>query len=263
MNGLLDDYAASFYGYGCWQAPVWFVGPEEGGGGNRAEIKLGNYASAQSELCCRLEHWDAQRQAQAQGAPPLLNLQEVPVAQWWFGANVAQRQNTWARLIMVLSGIQQIPQADVLEYRRGQRNAWGTPDCAACDLSLFPLPSPSRSLWAYKHFLFVTRPIYEDAYLEQRASFLRQQIELRANAHPLTVVFYGSHPDWWQQIAGVAGNPIDVEPRVCVYPQDLLPPARLFSVPHPAHGPNDQCFRHFGQLINGLQLGPNPNPAHV
>jgi hypothetical protein len=209
---LLLSYIKSFYGYGSWQAPVWFVGPEEGGGGGRAEIMQGHFETAQNQLIERLAQWHDR------GRLHLENVRQfIPdVNGQWFGPK-AKRQKTWNRLIRVLRGIRRIDPNEPLAY---QRTKWGTPDCDACDLSLFPLPSPTRKLWAYKHFLqlpqFAGRPHYENYYLDYRAGFLQQQIGLRANERPLTVIFYGApelvgkgnwtRPVWYRRRTARAGR---------------------------------------------------------
>jgi len=35
---LLADFMLRFYGYGSFSAPIWFVGMEEGGGADLAEL---------------------------------------------------------------------------------------------------------------------------------------------------------------------------------------------------------------------------------
>jgi hypothetical protein len=39
-TGRLNDFMHRFYGYGSWDAPLWFVGMEEGGGSTIDEIEL-------------------------------------------------------------------------------------------------------------------------------------------------------------------------------------------------------------------------------
>jgi len=35
----LQHWIDNFYGYGSWDAPVWFIGYEEGGGADYMEVR--------------------------------------------------------------------------------------------------------------------------------------------------------------------------------------------------------------------------------
>jgi len=54
---MIKAYCKQFFGYGRWDAPVWFVGLEEAGAGT------------QEELQARLSAWDQRGRRELEDAP--------------------------------------------------------------------------------------------------------------------------------------------------------------------------------------------------
>ena len=98
---LLQQYAATFYGYGAYTAPYWFIGMEEGGGNDP------------EQTIRRIEAW------QQRGADELEDLAERnPTSRFFRQQPVAQP--TWKQLIrLLLSSTARNPTlADIKLYQR-------------------------------------------------------------------------------------------------------------------------------------------------
>ena len=54
---MIEPYCKQFFGYGRWDAPVWFVGLEEAGAGTPAELQN------------RLAAWDTRGRRELEDAP--------------------------------------------------------------------------------------------------------------------------------------------------------------------------------------------------
>jgi hypothetical protein len=86
-----ENFVEKKFGYGTWNAPYWFVGPEEGGGGNCVE------------LATRIIAWCG-----LAGADPdyngLLNLREYcdEIGETRFHGENARPQRTWNKLLGLL-----------------------------------------------------------------------------------------------------------------------------------------------------------------
>src|ERR1700690_2025758 len=107
----LNNYIGSFFGYGRWSAPIWFVGIEEAGGRTEREIEQ------------RLAVWGARGKNELED-PPAFYPKSGNAA--WHGGN-ATLQLTWTQLIRILliaQGKLDSPSA-ILDY---QRNRLGTAD---------------------------------------------------------------------------------------------------------------------------------------
>ncbi len=81
---LLDDFMRRFFGYGSWNARLWFVGMEEGGGGTSEEIEKRIAAWDRSDDLADLKVYH-----KAIGGFP------------WFSQR-PKIQSTWSKLIRVV-----------------------------------------------------------------------------------------------------------------------------------------------------------------
>jgi len=184
---LLENFCATFAGYGSWQAPIWFVGIEEGGG----ETELA--------VCARLAAWHERGQSSLESLPEFCRASGITQ---WHG-NDAQPQPTWEqliRLLLVAQGKSDSPAA-ILDY---QCTRLGIPSGETCLLELFPLPSPSIQTWNYGTWTTLpwlqTRPAYEQKIVSQRIEAIRTKIDL---CKPPVVIFYGSSQlEYWRRIMG-------------------------------------------------------------
>src|SRR5947208_891956 len=129
-DSLLAQYTDKFFGFGSWEAKIWFIGIEEAGGWTEWDVRN------------RLDGWKRQRQKVLEDAPafyPLCGNQR------WHGKG-ATIQATWKQLIrmLLLARGGEDGEGAILEY---QRALWGTHAGETCLAELLPLPSPSVSDW--------------------------------------------------------------------------------------------------------------------
>jgi hypothetical protein len=199
LNGWLD----TFYGYGHWSAPTWFVGMEEGGG--RFEE--------------RLHAW--QKLARPGQNPPHLapDLRDFCMAielRDWHDGPHPKIQPTWGKLIRFLLATRGTPANEDLDRIRDyQAKRWGTRDGETCLIELLPLPSQRASSWDYSKYSWIHRCLasrkeYEACLAPGRCAFIASKLAHRAHA-PKLVVFYGlSYVCYWQQITEGTMQPMDL-----------------------------------------------------
>jgi hypothetical protein len=125
---LLSDYCEKFFGYGRWTAPIWFIGIEEAGGHNEAEIER------------RLETWSARGRLDLEDAPSFYPACGNAA---WHGTG-ATLQPTWEQLIRMLlrgRGVEDT-KAALLDYQQKLGASTGE----TCVIELLPLPSPRTGM---------------------------------------------------------------------------------------------------------------------
>jgi len=233
---LLTKYANTFFGFGHWKAPIWFVGIEEAGGETIEEVHD------------RIQAWAGFGQSKVlQDAP-----QFYPASRQmsWHGPK-AKPQDTWKQLIRVLlvaRGQNDTPDM-ILNY---QRNRLGAADGETCLLELFPLPSPSVDCWNYADWSKLpwlqTRTAYEQNVLSHRISLLRQSID---HHRPRVVIFYGDGQlKHWQRIIGPGTYQRPIADKLIAHERNRL---HFFITKHPTN-PNlrpttDDYFREIGAFL--------------
>lgn len=187
-DSKLIPYMSGFYGYGNPQAPVWFIGMEEGGGNNEAEIQA------------RLDAWEAL------GHPEFADLyqfhQRIGITQFFEG-DKPKIQKTWKRLCGYHLSLSS-PTFDTESLRTFQATQLGRYNSETCLLELLPLPSSSLNDWIYAEITnnpwLVTRSKYKKHLMPIRQHRIRQLIQQHK---PRRVVFYGSsYRNYWMEIAG-------------------------------------------------------------
>jgi hypothetical protein len=149
--------ARSWFGYGRWDAPYWFVGMEPGGTDDHASHEVWMQLGGTELIDCR---------AHCLGT----NFSK------WHGGDRPPTQPTWRRLIQLLLGYEGRP-GDLDAVSVYQRDKWGAlkGDTASVEVS---------ALHAASLDILVDR----DAYRDQRITILKERLE--AN-RPKFVVFYG------------------------------------------------------------------------
>ena len=187
-----------FYGYGSYEAPVWFVGMEEGGG-------------SYDDIRRHIEHWDRR------GGEELEDLRSFHIekGQTEFFEGARSLQSTWRGLVrMLLADSGQDPSPD--ELRAFQAEQLGRSEGGNCLLELLPLPC--RSLkdidWFYRERsslpILQRRADYREAVAPWRADWLRKRFQENS---PRIVVFYGVdrwYLRWWELIAGTRFHEIPI-----------------------------------------------------
>lgn len=188
---LLSRYIGKFYGYGSYQAPIWFIGMEEGGAGKRK--KVGKRLSAWKERGCK-EVEDLAEFHRAFG-----------VKKFWRKRN-PPTQRTWNKLIrLLLSGRSESGKVTLKEVKAYQRDHLGRIGSETCLLELLPLPSPKTNKWKYKKWSNIPelkdRSSYRKWLTPERIKHIRKRIKKH---QPRIVVFYGlSYVSHWKEIAAV------------------------------------------------------------
>jgi hypothetical protein len=223
---IIAEYIRTSFGYGDYRGKYWFVGMEEGGGGDLEQVGR------------KLANWDQR------GRPELSDLRPY---------QTGRVQATWGKLIRILLSIngEPIGKQAVLEYQNSRLGRTGGENCV---IELMPLPSPNAGAWLYGLHSGLpglgTRKRYMEQYAEARALHLKKRVEEYA---PIAVVFYGINGwnlGWWRFIAGVELK------------QEMIGPAKyllgnnartIFAVAiHPTalvKGVGNKYFEQLGQAV--------------
>lgn len=186
-SALLTNYVESFYGFGNWEAPIWFVGIEEAGGWRQRDIDR------------RLQAWARDGRAELEDAPTF-----YPASgnARWHGTTAAL-QPTWAQLLRMLLAARAVSTTNgaILDYQRGHLGRRNGETCLA---ELLPLASPSIKEWHYSNWSKLrwleTRERYYAHLLVARAAGLARRIK---EHKPEVVIFYGTtFLNTWSCISG-------------------------------------------------------------
>lgn len=224
----LRTFMKLFYGYGSWDAKLWFVGMEEGGGDSLDEIER------------RLAAWD--------GSDDLADLREfhraIGVDRWF--RQRPQIQNTWGKLIRIALAAAGRP-TDAESVRNYQRDELGRRNGDTAVIELFPLPSPSTREWLYGETMvteIATRESYVEALAPHRIGDLRRRILCQ---QPKAVVFYGSvFRRYWAEVAGIEMRPIDDAGFEAAKSASTV----YIVTPHPvSRGVTTRHFEKIGQFL--------------
>jgi hypothetical protein len=183
----LLEYMERFIGFGEPTARVWFIGLEQGGGEDLAELER------------RLDAW---RQS---GGGPFADLREYCERlgeRRWHGPS-PRIQPTLGKLVRLMLALEGVT-ADTENVRSYQAEKFGRVGGGSVIAELMPLPSRNVSQWIYGSLCDVpsleTRDSYVQRYRPVRVALIRDA--LRA-ANPRAVVFLGtSEKHTWAEIAG-------------------------------------------------------------
>ena len=186
-SARLANYSEGFYGFGKWEARIWFIGIEEAGGWDQQHVHR------------RLQAWHQNGRADLEDAPTF-----YPDAgnKRWHGA-AAVLQPTWAQLLRMLLAARGMPTTNeaLLDYQRRHLGSRGGETCLA---ELLPLPSPSTKDWHYPKWSKLrwleNRQQYYGHLLVARAAGLARRIKTHK---PEVVIFYGTtFLNTWSCISG-------------------------------------------------------------
>jgi hypothetical protein len=213
---MIEAFCKQFFGYGRWDAPVWFVGIEEAGAGTPEELQA------------RLLAWDQRGRRELEDAPVFYPACGQPQ---WHGPN-ASLQRTWRQLMrmLLLARGEPVEEDALLEY---QKHTLGAFPGHVCLTELSPLPAPNHLAWPYANRLDLpawvrSREQFMQTVAAGRIATLREKIALH---HPRAVVFYfWKHRQSAEAVAGGEFRP--------VIPEQLLGLKRngmaYFITGHPA-----------------------------
>jgi hypothetical protein len=229
-----QEMAKDCFGYGRWDAPFWFIGPEQG------------MSNDPDEMAFRLEAWRKGGKLELDDSicfhrrldnlrPPKRNKYGKRVADW-FG-EAPNTQKTWSRLIQFLIGFGAQGVTNHLQY---QRDHWGTHAGQACVAELSGLAANNFA---------VKRDRLE--FLSARLARLSEAL----NGRQEFVLLYGKTPACeaaWKYLKREA----DALGRCSRGEEVYQKGATLFvhSRLHPAgNGQSYQTWNRFGKQVKALQ----------
>lgn len=201
------------FGYGSWEAPYWFIGPEQGMGDP-------SYDSLQ----VRVQAW---RQL---GGGELCDCREfhrLIGEQRWHRERRRPLQQTWRPLLLLLATVLNRPTENAA-LRLYQRDRWGMLVGETCVIELSGLAASSLKV-----------PRDRVSFREDRISVIRERIR---QYKPTLVVMYRTRdlPAW----EAIAGQPF---PRKGIL---ILGPTVLVTTHHPrAHGPTNEYWTRMGRRL--------------
>src|SRR4029077_12129475 len=227
-NALLGEYADKFFGFGSWDARIWFIGIEEAGGWKKEDVRA------------RLDAWK-QKRRDLEDAPTF-----YPASgnHRWHGVS-AGVQSTWKQLIrMLLVGRGERDTDDaILNY---QRCHFGRTDGRECLAELLPLPSPNTTTWKYDNWSNLswlkTRSSYQNYLSLTRAFAIQQNIEKH---HPKVVIFYAST---WHRLWGLIARGVwtqAIKGKLMGLDRDGV---SFYVTRHP-RAESDEYFRLIGEFL--------------
>lgn len=113
----IRDMAREWYGYGRWDAPYWFIGPEPGqqGGNNLEERRADLEKRCKAWICLgRGELIDCKKHHFCFGE-----------TRWHREVPPPATQATWRQLIRLLLAYRSVKEPDIEDIRSYQQNCWG------------------------------------------------------------------------------------------------------------------------------------------
>jgi hypothetical protein len=158
MDSDLREMARRSYGYGRWDAPYWFIGPEQGQG--------------DEDLTTRLKAWIHFGKRELDDCRDFhLRIGE----QRWHG-DALQLQPTWRRLMLLFMSFLGRP-ADDASLLKYQRDEWGRLSGETCVIELAGLAAKSYKV-----------PRDRTSFRQERIKFIREKTLLQK---PKLLVMYG------------------------------------------------------------------------
>ena len=195
--------ARTWFGYGRWDAPYWFIGKEPGGSDDAENYEAWDRLGANALIDCR-EH-DLEYRGPDSGK--------------WHVAKPGRSvplQPTWRPLIALLLSYCGDASYDIERIRGYQVNHWGRLDGVTCVVELSAVAAPTTT----------TTDSMRLKFLDERIETLKEK---NHTARPAFVLFYGSgfdpvyrqpYLDYWQRLAGVnlsKGDPKAVDQTIFCY----------------------------------------------
>jgi hypothetical protein len=214
MDDRLElEMARNCFGFGRWDAPYWFIGPEQGKGngepdGNAQRAKAWQLLG-KAEVCDCLEFHT-----------------QISDLSWHSGRPKLQR--TWRPLILLLKAFLHEP-SDIEDLRAYQRDRWGRVKLGeTCVIELSGLAARSSRV-----------PVDRKRFRQERVEIIRQRM-LRSK--PAFVVMYGvTESPHWEKIAG------------CPLVRDGVVkagPMMIAFTPHPQdHGRRNVDWTNLGEML--------------
>ncbi|NJN41859.1 MAG: hypothetical protein HC811_06155 [Flammeovirgaceae bacterium] len=189
----LIHWVNNFYGYGSWDARIWFIAHEEGSGDMPQEVadKLNYFhkihAPEKPGMLCDIRELYRQVSFSLNGprADLFKNLFE-----YRFGSHAVQH-GTWKNLIAFVFGFANIPAPDLLEYQK--KSLASASKNSEALLRLYPLPAHNHA-WYYSwldlpHLTYLqSRAAYQQHVYKDRIQVILNNVGVYK---PEVVVMYG------------------------------------------------------------------------
>lgn len=188
----LRHWVDNFYGYGSWDAKIWFVDYEEGGGDTPGEVaeKFNHFyklATSKTSLC---DIRDMYAQVGFRNDGPKANIFKN-LEEYRFGPQ-STPHGVWKNLIAFVHGFRDKKVPDVLSY---QRKLFATASARnEALISLYPLPSPHNHAWYYSWLdmpqlgFLKSRSLYEEFMFDKRIGTIVENIKVHK---PDVVLMFG------------------------------------------------------------------------
>lgn len=206
--------ARGSYGYGRWDAPYWFIGPEQGMGEHEKD-NIGR------SIRQRVECW------RKLGSHELYDCRDfhccIGEKRWHF-KNPVDPQTTWQPLIVLLMTYLKRDDDLELESRKNyQRDRWGRLDAETCVVDLSGLAAPNA-----------TEALETSPFLPERVALICHRLR---EHQPKLVVMYGREqmPSWNTIAKGYAGREFPTESFDGLLPKTHVlhyGPTTMVSTPH-------------------------------
>jgi hypothetical protein len=217
LEGIEDklelEMAQKCFGYGRWDAPYWFIGPEQGKGNfeseNNAQRVQAWHSLGRAEVCDCLEFH-----------------KEISDLSWHGGR--PRLQPTWRPLILLLKAF--LNEATGIEnLREYQRDRWGRAQQGeTCGIELSGLAARNSRV-----------QIDRKRFRRERVEIIRQRM---MRSKPVFIVMYGlnERPSWEK----IAGRELV---RDCVVKAG---PTMIAFAPHPQdHGRRNVDWINLGEML--------------
>jgi hypothetical protein len=190
VDQQIREMAWRCYGYGHWEAPYWFIGPEQG------QVREEN-----DDLKLRCEAWlhfGGTELSDCRAFHDYINQKAGRLIHPWHQQRPLQRlQSTWRRLMFILMAFLERPTDDQSLYTY-QRDNWGMIDGETCVIELSGLPANS----------FAVRRNRRE-FRSERIAVIRQRMHTH---NPALVVMYGKQDKkHWEEISEGAFPPNGIQ----------------------------------------------------
>jgi hypothetical protein len=259
----------NFYGYGNWSSSDWFLGIEEGGGGNIDHVnqKLQQFYTWNNVIEGLVDNYEFQSLLEECIQGRFLDNKKGPKA-----------QSTWLPPLKALL-YHHLYKADnpngwptLIESKMAQINHLGrigTEGLNSTWIELFPLPNPGISNferwneWT-SHFdanwrIPSDRNLYESELAGTRISFLKEKIN---QFRPKNIIAYiGTNPTYCDYLSLMSGNDVGnwnvdfPEPDKNIryfdhyWDEDKTQKTRFFRCYHPSRTNDNAYWRRVGELM--------------
>jgi len=221
------EMARRSYGFGSWDAPYWFIGPEQGQG------KEENH-----ELSRRAKAW---LQLDVDGLCDCRKFHDLIEITEWHRDNPAL-QPTWRPLMLLLMTFLQ-QSTDKESLRVYQRDKWGILNGQTCVIELSGLPANNFKIQRQR-----------ELFRQERMDTIRQR--MRAHKPALVFMFGKGQRKQWEQIAGDSFSDDEIDGYTAGIQK--CGSSLIAFAPHPHYGPGNAYWIKFGEKLSKLSLDQLP-----